>query len=570
MNHPCAAQALQLLYDAEINRAVGSHAMNVASSRSHLVVTAHVTVREPARHALTTHGGASLSDDGGDGGGSPNGTHAVSEERFAKLHLVDLAGSERIKLTASRGATATVREASYINKSLTFLEQVVMALGEGGRDHVPYRSSKLTHVLKDSLGGMCRTVLVACLWPDAAQLDQTSATLRFAARMGRIACAPVANKRRADHRERARYGLLLGKLRAEVDALRSELAVRDLIRGSPPPAYAYGPCADAEELGRVRRDAKAFLDGGDRPPVVTVGQVHATYDALRDFLRANDEGRRSPQRPPPSPARAAAAAVPRLELSSSHHENTAPPDPNAAASPSHHHHHPERAAPPRGHQPPAKKDPVRSSKDRRPPAPATRPPPPPGGGGAPQRPAPGQRTPLTSSALAAHTSRDSEAQFARWRETNTDRDTLEIEAELADCKEKQKDVKRRAKHAAADVNDAKKKIDALVARVSEAREARGDGGDGSPEQTSPSRPDDRDDRLLVKRLKDVKREYRAAFDLLSQTKAEATHVDARRKYLFRILVARFQADSGAAAAVHHDASNAPTSERGALQVHPAF
>ena len=76
----------------------------------------------------------------------------------------------------------------------------MIALGERRRDHVPYRSSKLTHVLRDSLGGSCRTALVACLWPDAAQLDQTTATLRFAARMGRIECAPVANLRTADRR----------------------------------------------------------------------------------------------------------------------------------------------------------------------------------------------------------------------------------------------------------------------------------------------------------------------------------------------------------------------------------
>lgn len=68
--------------------------MNVASSRSHLVVTAHVTCREASRRPA-------YDDD-----------DAAPEERFAKLHLVDLAGSERIKLTASRGATATVREAS--------------------------------------------------------------------------------------------------------------------------------------------------------------------------------------------------------------------------------------------------------------------------------------------------------------------------------------------------------------------------------------------------------------------------------------------------------------------------
>ena len=95
-NEPCASadEALQLLYDAEINRQVASHALNVASSRSHLVVTAKITAA--------------------DAEGSSN----------AKLVLVDLAGAERLAETASRDGTATVREAGYINRSLAFLEQV--------------------------------------------------------------------------------------------------------------------------------------------------------------------------------------------------------------------------------------------------------------------------------------------------------------------------------------------------------------------------------------------------------------------------------------------------------------
>lgn len=133
-----------------------------------------------------------------------------------------------------------------------------MALGDSKvRQHVPYRSSKLTHVLKDAIGGACRTTLVACLWPDVARLDQTRATLRFSGRMGRIACAPVARRaalgdglRAEDRRSR--------RLRKEVDALRAELAARDLIRGAPPPAYAYGPLDDAEQLARCDRAAKTY------------------------------------------------------------------------------------------------------------------------------------------------------------------------------------------------------------------------------------------------------------------------------------------------------------------------
>ena len=135
----------------------------------------------------------------------------------------------------------TLREAGYINKSLAFLEQVVVALGDDKpRLHIPYRSSKLTHALKDAFGVTCRTTLIACVWPSAAQADQTRATLRFAARMGRITCAPVVGRRRSAS-EDAASKVVARKLWNEVAVLRAELAARDLIRGTPPPAYAYGP-----------------------------------------------------------------------------------------------------------------------------------------------------------------------------------------------------------------------------------------------------------------------------------------------------------------------------------------
>lgn len=155
----------------------------------------------------------------------------------SKLHLVDLAGSERTGKTGSEGDT--FKEATYINKSLTFLEQVVVALVDKQRDHIPYRQTKLTNVLKareracararvvrlllllllplvvacwvagrdvraasrvdtvaraqDSLGGNCRTRVVACVWSTEAQFEETVATLRFATRMMRVKTRPSIN-----------------------------------------------------------------------------------------------------------------------------------------------------------------------------------------------------------------------------------------------------------------------------------------------------------------------------------------------------------------------------------------
>merc|ERR1719171_34116 len=98
-----------------------------------------------------------------------------------KLHMVDLAGSERLKKTDTIGDLRA--ESMYINRSLTFLEQVVVALASKGRAHTPYRQSKLTHLLKDSLGGNCKTLLIANVYGEAHHLEETISTLQFAARV---------------------------------------------------------------------------------------------------------------------------------------------------------------------------------------------------------------------------------------------------------------------------------------------------------------------------------------------------------------------------------------------------
>jgi len=93
--------------------------MNQASTRSHCIFTIHVTTKDPTTATI----------------------------RRSKLHLVDLAGSERVSKT---GVTGTLlSEAKYINVSLHFLEQVIIALSEKSRSHIPYRNSMMTSVLRD-------------------------------------------------------------------------------------------------------------------------------------------------------------------------------------------------------------------------------------------------------------------------------------------------------------------------------------------------------------------------------------------------------------------------------------
>ena len=151
-----AADVMRLLEVGRRNRKVRATEFNEASSRSHAVLQLAVEVETPNRRGTTVI-------------------------RRAKLTLVDLAGSEKWAASAKRGSTR-VREMTSINRSLSALGNVVAALTTPGRTHVPYRDSKLTRLLQDSVGGNCRTAVVATLNPTAACADESTSTLLFADR----------------------------------------------------------------------------------------------------------------------------------------------------------------------------------------------------------------------------------------------------------------------------------------------------------------------------------------------------------------------------------------------------
>lgn len=157
--------ALNCLFEGELSRTVAAHQLNTRSSRSHTVYTLHIETRSRVE--------------------------STDKVINSKLHMVDLAGSERCKKTGSSGLT--LKEATFINKSLSFLEQVVIALSSSVRDHIPYRQSKLTNLLRDSLGGNCKTVMVANIWPESSHLEETVGTLKFATRMMRVSNDATVN-----------------------------------------------------------------------------------------------------------------------------------------------------------------------------------------------------------------------------------------------------------------------------------------------------------------------------------------------------------------------------------------
>lgn len=145
-------QVADLMVRGQSNRAVGSHDMNEHSSRSHSILT--ITVR--GKNSLD---GAST---------------------LGKLHLIDLAGSERISKTDATGDR--LKEAQAINKSLSALGDVIAALGNKKNSHVPFRNSKLTYLLQDSLGGNSKVLMFCNISPVSYNLSETVCSLNFAAR----------------------------------------------------------------------------------------------------------------------------------------------------------------------------------------------------------------------------------------------------------------------------------------------------------------------------------------------------------------------------------------------------
>ncbi|XP_062248478.1 kinesin family member 5Aa isoform X1 [Platichthys flesus] len=107
--------------------------------------------------------------------------HVETEQKLCgKLYLVDLAGSEKVSKTGAAGAV--LDEAKNINKSLSALGNVISALAEGTKSHVPYRDSKMTRILQDSLGGNCRTTMFICCSPSSYNDTETKSTLMFGQR----------------------------------------------------------------------------------------------------------------------------------------------------------------------------------------------------------------------------------------------------------------------------------------------------------------------------------------------------------------------------------------------------
>uniref|UniRef100_A0A667ZB88 Kinesin-like protein n=1 Tax=Myripristis murdjan TaxID=586833 RepID=A0A667ZB88_9TELE len=243
--HPVHSEgeALNLLFEGEMNRIIGAHALNKNSSRSHCIFTVHIESR----------------------------SRTLSDAKYvtSKLNLVDLAGSERLGKTGSAGQG--LKEAMYINKSLSFLEQAILALADRRRDHVPFRQTKLTYALKDALGGNCNTVLVANIYGEAAQIEETLSTLRFGSRMKRVQTHPTVN----EHIDPAQ----IKKLEKEVQMLKEELSIYHglVSRQAVRPSNVYEPLSDAQ-VAEIQSQVRRYLNGTSKEiSIISIRQLQEVF-----------------------------------------------------------------------------------------------------------------------------------------------------------------------------------------------------------------------------------------------------------------------------------------------------
>jgi hypothetical protein len=184
-----SAETFELLKMGARNRHVSSTSMNMESSRSHSVFTMMIESK--------------YVEDG------------LVNFKSSRFHLIDLAGSERQKLTDAAGER--IKEAGMINKSLSALGNVINSLvdiSEGRSRHVHYRDSKLTFLLKDSLGGNSKTCIVAAISPATAFFSETLSTLKFAQRAKLIKNRAVVNEDTSG---------VIGVLKDEVRRLKEEM-----------------------------------------------------------------------------------------------------------------------------------------------------------------------------------------------------------------------------------------------------------------------------------------------------------------------------------------------------------
>ncbi|NXK13404.1 KIF27 protein, partial [Herpetotheres cachinnans] len=176
----CADEVISLLESGNAARHTGTTQMNEHSSRSHAIFTISICQKQSADSQKNTDA-------------TQDSSWKSVQMIASKFHFVDLAGSERVTKTGNTGER--FKESVQINSGLLALGNVISALGDPKRKsvHIPYRDAKITRILKDSLGGNAKTVMITCISPSSSDFDESLNSLKYANRAKNIRNKPVVN-----------------------------------------------------------------------------------------------------------------------------------------------------------------------------------------------------------------------------------------------------------------------------------------------------------------------------------------------------------------------------------------
>ncbi|KAL9644852.1 hypothetical protein ABK040_005332 [Willaertia magna] len=221
--------ALDKLFIGDKNRILSETSMNDQSTRSHCIFTLQIESSEP---------GSSLV-------------------RASKLHLVDLAGSERVYKTNATGEL--LDEAKTINGSLFFLERFIKHVSENA-EFIPYRESLITCVLRDSIGGNCKTIMIANINPSYKHINESVSTCKFAMRVASIKQKPTVNEVIDPHVQIKQLKKRIEQLEEELKYYKGEGNNRDSL--------------DLNEISVIKQRVMEFIDDPEKDANLNLGGDH--------------------------------------------------------------------------------------------------------------------------------------------------------------------------------------------------------------------------------------------------------------------------------------------------------
>ncbi|ELW68452.1 kinesin-like protein KIF27 [Tupaia chinensis] len=274
-----ADEVMSLLEMGNAARHTGTTQMNEHSSRSHAIFT--ISICQVEKHKETAEDGSWYSP-----------RHIIS-----KFHFVDLAGSERVTKTGNTGER--FKESIQINSGLLALGNVISALGDPRRksSHIPYRDAKITRLLKDSLGGSAKTVMITCVSPSSSDFDESLNSLKYANRARNIRNKPTVNfSPESDRMDEMEFEIKL--LREALQSQRTSVSQTSQIHGEGTPdknriqsleeqvAQLQGECLDYQNC---IEEAFTFLV--DLKDAVRLNQKQ--QDRLQEWFNMTQEVRKA-------------------------------------------------------------------------------------------------------------------------------------------------------------------------------------------------------------------------------------------------------------------------------------